>query len=86
MVWRQMSRVRVDPRFVDLANANWDGAWNHHRLGWLLVLAVLLQIPYRILSLRQPEAPLLGIWLPRIFGYTLIVALIGNWLLLMSGR
>jgi Protein of unknown function (DUF2752) len=71
--------------FVDLARGDWAAAWGHHRLGWLLALTVLCQIPYRILSLLRPEPPVLGIWLPRIFTYGVIAALIGNWALEMMG-
>ena len=71
--------------FIDLSRGDWDSAWNHHRLGWLLALAVLLQVPYRLLSLRHPHPPLLGIWFPRVFGYLLIGALVANWMLLITG-
>jgi hypothetical protein len=69
--------------FVDLAHGDWQASWVHHRLGWLLALTVLFQIPYRILSLRRPTPPLLGDLLPKVFGYTLIAALICNWALEM---
>jgi Protein of unknown function (DUF2752) len=72
--------------FVDLAHGDWACAWTHHRLGWLLALAVLLQIPYRIVALRHQEMMPLGFWLPRAFGYVLIAALVGNWLLEMVAR
>jgi hypothetical protein len=72
--------------FVDLAHGDWECAWKHHRLGWLLALAVLLQFPYRILSLRHPDQQLLGSWLPKAFGYALIASLMGNWLLEIVGH
>jgi hypothetical protein len=50
-----------------------------HRLGWLLALAVVLQLPYRLAAiLRRTDAPL-GKWLPWVFSWTLIVLLLGNW-------
>jgi len=66
--------------FVCLAHGHWHEAWSYHRLGWLLAAAVLIQWPYRIMSLRRPDQRLLGTWLPKLFGYLLIAALIGNWL------
>jgi Protein of unknown function (DUF2752) len=71
--------------FVDLAHGDWDAACAHHRLGWLIACAVLVQIPYRIISLIRPVPPVLGDWLPRVFVYALFAALISNWLLEMAG-
>ena len=71
--------------FVDLAHGDWNSAWAHHRLGWLLACAVLLQIPYRMVSLMRPVPPVLGTWLPKLFAYALITALISNWFLEMRG-
>jgi hypothetical protein len=71
--------------FVNLAQGDWRAAWAHHRLGWALWLAVLLQIPYRFVALRRPGTPVLGNLLPKLFGYALIAGLIGNWALEMLG-
>jgi hypothetical protein len=71
--------------FVDLAHGDWNAACAHHRLGWLIVCAVLVQIPYRIIALIRPDPPVLGVWLPRVFPYALIAALICNWFLEMRG-
>jgi hypothetical protein len=70
---------------VDLAHGDWSAAWAHHRLGWLLALAVLLQIPYRTVALRRPDRRWMGAWFPSLFGYFLVAALVGNWVLLMLG-
>lgn len=67
--------------FVRLAHADWNGAWQMHRLGWLLALVTVAQIPYRIIALRYPGRELLGEFFPKFFGYLLIGLLIGNWLL-----
>jgi hypothetical protein len=67
--------------FVCLAHGDWAAAWAYHRLGWLLAAAVLIQWPYRLVSLRRPDQRPLGTWLPKMFGYLLIAALFGNWLL-----
>jgi hypothetical protein len=70
---------------VDLAHADWSASWQHHRVGWLMALAVLLQFPYRLVAMQHGRHLPLGTMLPRIFGYALIAALIGNWLLVLVG-
>ena len=52
-----------------------------HRVGWLLALAVVLQIPYRLAALLGRNRQPLGKRFPELFGLALIVALIGNWVL-----
>jgi hypothetical protein len=54
-------------------------------MGWLLALAVVLQIPYRLIALRGPNRLPLGRRIPEICGYVLIAALIGNWTLRLLG-
>ena len=49
-------------------------------VSWLLALAVLLQFPYRLLSLRRADQAPLGRTAPRLIASLLIVLLIGNWL------
>ena len=65
--------------FIFLAHGDWSASFRMHRLGWLLAAAVIIQLPYRALALRG--RPTLPLWLGRLFGLTLIVLLIGNWLL-----
>lgn len=71
--------------FVNLAQGDWRAAWNHHRLGWALWIAVILQIPYRLVALRHVGRPIVSNWVPRFFAYALIGALIGNWALELLG-
>lgn len=73
--------------FIRLANGDWSGAIALNRVAPLLALAALGQIPYRLtilfgwpLARRFAESP----W-PSAFGWVLIVALIGNWVLKMLG-
>src|SRR5260370_1141179 len=66
--------------FVHLAHGDWLAAWRCHRLGWLLALAVLLQLPYRVLALRRADKPLLGPSGCRRIAWLLVFLLIGNWL------
>jgi hypothetical protein len=71
--------------FIHLAHGDWSASWHTHHVGWVLALAVLLQIPYRIIGLRSKEGAPLGRLVPRLFGYFLIALLLGNWLLGVLG-
>jgi len=44
--------------FVHLAHGNLSSSIEVHRLGWLLAVAVLLQLPYRWFALRNPTLSL----------------------------
>lgn len=66
--------------FVALADGDWEASYTYHRVGWLLFLAVLLQIPYRTYRLWRLRTEVAEPKWPRYFGYLLIVSLIGNWL------
>jgi hypothetical protein len=72
--------------FVSLAHGDWAGAWRAHRLGWLLALLVVIQIPYRAAALMLPDRELLGYWPPKIVGYVVIGLLLGNWLIEQLSR
>lgn len=66
--------------FIHLANGRWDESLAVHRLAWLMALATLLQVPYRLAALYGPDpAPLGRLW-PRAFGWTLVGLLLANWL------
>jgi hypothetical protein len=65
--------------FIDLAHFRWNESLQHHRIGWVLALAVIGQIPYRIAALAGWWRPLRSnLWLI-LFGELLIAALILNW-------
>jgi hypothetical protein len=73
--------------FIRLASGDWSGAITLNRVTPLLAFAVLAQIPYRMALLRGwpsirrfAESP----W-SNAFGWVLIIALIGNWLLKLLG-
>lgn len=66
---------------VELAHGDWASSWHFHRLGWLIGLVILLQVPYRLLALRARGRPPLGRHLPELIGYVLMVALVANWLI-----
>lgn len=73
--------------FVALAAGDIRESWHLHRLGWLLALAVVGQIPYRLYALRQlrkTKSTVQSVW-PKVFGNFLIAMLILNWLLKIGG-
>ncbi len=72
--------------FVHLAHGDWRASWNIHHVGMLLALAVVLQIPYRLIALRSPAGAPLGASFPRYFGAGLIVLLVVNWLMNLLAR
>jgi hypothetical protein len=69
--------------FIFLAHGDWQHAFAKHRVGWLIALAVVLQIPYRLAGLLGRNPQPLGKRFPELFGAALIAALIGNWVLLV---
>jgi hypothetical protein len=72
--------------FVALASGDFVAAWHYNRVGWLLALAVLAQIPYRVWRLRQLSQGIVAEskW-PVWFGGILIAALVINWGLKVLG-
>jgi hypothetical protein len=72
--------------FVHLAHGDWRASWNVHHVGMLLALAVVLQVPYRVIALRSPGGAPLGSSFPKYFGSLLIVLLLVNWLMNLLGR
>jgi hypothetical protein len=72
---------------IHLAEGDWWASWHAHRLGGLMAVVIALQIPYRLLALRQPDRPLIAPRWQAAMAYALIALLLGNWLLdLVSGR
>ena len=72
--------------FIHLAHGDWRASWNVHRVGWFLALAVVLQIPYRLVALRSDSGLPLGTSFPKLFGTLLIVLLLVNWLINLISR
>ena len=73
--------------FIRLASGDWSGAIALNRVAPLLAFAVLAQIPYRLaILLGWPPVRRFAesLW-PNAFGWVLIIALIGNWLLKLLG-
>jgi hypothetical protein len=66
--------------FVHLAHGDWSSSWRVHRIGWLLMLVFLLQIPYRAYLLWGPGKYRLRQAASDWIGIGLIALLLGNWL------
>lgn len=75
--------------FVYLAGGDFAASVAIHRVGWMLALATVIQIPYRSYMMRCLKTRGLREPIPRqvnwLMSWTLIVALIGNWLLKLCG-
>ena len=66
--------------FVYLAHGEWVACWHAHRVGWLLALTVVFQVPYRIFALATGSPAPLGKSAPKFLGTLLVVLLIVNWM------
>ncbi|MBI3465237.1 MAG: DUF2752 domain-containing protein [Planctomycetes bacterium] len=66
--------------FVYLAHGDWSASWRVHRLGWLMFLATLIQVPYRLQALLSRGGSIIPAACSRAFGSVLIALLIMNWL------
>lgn len=71
--------------FVALAAGDFAESFRLHRVGWLMAVAVVLQIPYRLWGLWEVHRGVLAerSW-PTWFGRALIAALVLNWLFNMA--
>jgi len=72
--------------FVHLAHGDLSASWRLHRLGWLLALAVVAQLPYRLVALATGKSAPLGTTFPRLCAWTLVVLLLVNWLVNLLAR
>jgi hypothetical protein len=68
--------------FIELSRGNFSGSLTYHNLGWMMALAVVLQIPYRAFCLWTQRS--LAARVSSSFGLAIIVALIGRWMILMA--
>jgi hypothetical protein len=66
--------------FVHYAHGDWRAGWANHRIGGLLLLVTLAQIPYRICALWGPRRLLINSFIRRATSYALLALLLGNWL------
>ncbi len=72
--------------FIWAGRGEWVRSLEVNRVGFFMMLAVVGQIPYRILMLRHFERGVMPelAW-PRRFGWALIAMLFGNWALRICG-
>ncbi|MFQ5733119.1 MAG: DUF2752 domain-containing protein [Planctomycetaceae bacterium] len=66
--------------YVHLAHGRWQASLAVHRLAWLLALATLLQVPYRLVAIYGNNPAPLGKTWPQVFGWTLVGLLLANWI------
>lgn len=67
--------------FIALAAGDLERSLAMHRLGWLLALAVVFQVPYRIVALSRRGEAAIGSRVGRWFGVFVVLALIVDWVL-----
>jgi hypothetical protein len=65
--------------FIHLAHGDWRSSLAIHRIGWLIALLVVCQIPYRLLALWRPELTVRPLWGWTIGGIV-VIALSVNWI------
>jgi hypothetical protein len=65
---------------IHLSHNEWRASFADHRLGWLIALAVVVQIPYRCYALKTGQDEPLGHKVPLFYWNGLIVLLMVNWI------
>lgn len=71
--------------FVAIAAGDFARSLEFHRLGWLVWLAAVLQLPYRIYCLRELRSKLAERKWPFWIGRFLLIMLLANWFLQLLG-
>jgi hypothetical protein len=70
---------------IHFSRGCWSESLHDHRLGGLLAVFILGQIPYRIVELRCKQ-PLLPRWARITVANALIALLLGNWILDLANQ
>lgn len=65
---------------LSLARGDWERSLEFHRIGWVMALVIVLQIPYRIYRLHELKSKVPNSRWPMWFGNCLIALLLINWL------
>lgn len=65
--------------FIHLAHGDWRGSLAVQRVGWILAAAMLIQIPYRLVAIRNPARTISRYWAKVILAL-FAALLIVNWL------
>lgn len=63
---------------VLLAGGHFAESWHMHRVGWVMALLIVAQLPYRALCLKR-DRWLLGQRVPWVISCVMIALLFGNW-------
>lgn len=63
-----------------LTQGDWERSLAFHRIGWVIALAILGQIPYRIYRLKELKSRVPDVQWPQWFGACLLALLVINWL------
>ena len=71
--------------FIHFFHGRFADSVRLHRLGWLLALLAVLQIPYRLVALNTPNGLPLGKVFPQAITFGLVALLSLNWLLKLAG-
>ena len=66
--------------FIELARGDWRASLGFHRLGWMVALAVVLQVPYRSACLLSGRS--LGRAPASAVAYVFVAAVLLNWVIL----
>lgn len=66
--------------FIHLAHGDFASSVAVNRVGWLLALLVVLQIPYRLWAMHSSTGRPLGRLAPWVVLWSLIVLLFANWI------
>ncbi|WP_339733853.1 DUF2752 domain-containing protein [uncultured Gimesia sp.] len=66
--------------FIALAEGDLATSIQLNQIGWIMALAIIAQIPYRIYMMCQPPQSVIDLRWPKWFATFLITILIGSWL------
>jgi hypothetical protein len=66
--------------FIHLAHGDVASSLAVHRIGWLVALWVVLQLPYRVWAMRSAHGQPLGRVFPWVVTWSLMALLIANWI------
>lgn len=66
--------------FIALADGDFASSLQFNRIGWIMALTLIAQIPYRIYMMSKPPELVIDLRWPKWFATFLIALLFGNWL------
>lgn len=66
--------------FIHLAHGDVAASYQRHRLGWLLAIVVVMQIPYRAWAIRSKSQAPLGTKWPWVGAWIVVLLLMANWI------